>query len=94
MKLTKRNIDAARYEGDGSSRDVRWDAAMPGFGLRVYPSERKSFVLSYRNGGGRKRLIVLGAYGLDLTLDQARDKATRERGKLVDGGDPLAERQR
>ncbi len=93
-KLTKRYIDAARYEGDGSSRDVRWDAAMPGFGLRVYPSGRKSFVLSYRNGGGRKRLIVLGAYGLDFTLDQAHDKATRERGKLVDGADPLADRQR
>ncbi len=61
-KLTKRNIDSARYEGDGSSRDVRWDAAMPGFGLRVYPSGRKSFVLSYRNGAGRKRMIVLGAY--------------------------------
>ncbi len=88
-KLTKRYIDGVRYEGDGSSRDVRWDAAMPGFGLRVYPSGRKSFVLSYRSGGGRKRLIVLGAFGLDLTLDQARDKATKERAKLVDGGDPL-----
>ena len=89
-KLTKRYIDAARYEGDGSSRDVRWDDG--GFGLRIYPSRRKSFVLSYRNSAGRKRMIVLGAYGLDLTLDQARDKATKERAKLVDGADPLAER--
>ncbi len=92
-KLTKRYIDAARYQGDGNSRDVRWDDAMPGFGLRVYPSERKSFVLSYRTGAGRKRLIVLGGFGLDLTLDQARDKAIRERAKLVDGADPLADRQ-
>ena len=91
--LTKRYIDAARYEGDGSSRDVRWDGAMPGFGLRVYPSKRKSFVLSYRNNAGRKRMIVLGAYGLDLTLDQARDRAISERAKLVGGADPLAERQ-
>ncbi len=45
-KLTKRYIDGVRYEGDGSSRVVRWDDAMPGFGLRVYPSGRKSFVLS------------------------------------------------
>ncbi len=48
-KLTKRNIDDAHYEGDGGSRDVRWDTSMPGFGLRVYPSGRKSLVLSYRN---------------------------------------------
>ncbi len=61
-KLTKRYIDAARYEGDGSSRDVRWDGAMPGFGLRIYPSGRKSFVLSYRTSAARKRMIVLGAY--------------------------------
>ncbi len=32
-KLTKRYIDGIRYKGDGSSRDVRWDGAMPGFGL-------------------------------------------------------------
>ena len=27
MHLTKRYIDATQYEGDGASRDVRWDDA-------------------------------------------------------------------
>ena len=93
MKLTKRSIDSFQYQGDGQSRDVRWDDAMPGFGVRVYPSGRKAFVLSYRNGGGKKRLVVLGAYGRDLTLEQARERAIRQSGKVLDGADPVSERR-
>ena len=48
-KLTKRSIDAFRY---GGGWDVRWDYEIPGFGVRVYPSGKKSFVLSYRNARG------------------------------------------
>lgn len=94
MKITKRSIDAFKYQGDGQSRDVRWDAALPGFGVRIYPTNRKAFVLSYRDGGGRKRLLTLGTFGKDLTLDEARDRARRELGKVLDGKDPLAARRR
>jgi integrase len=94
MKLTKRAIDSFKYQGDGQSRDARWDAAMPGFGVRIYPSGRKAFVLSYRNGGGKKRLVVLGTYGRDLTLEQAREKAIKQSGKVLDGADPVKERRK
>ena len=94
MKLTKRTIDTFCYQGDRARRDVRWDDAMPGFGVRVYPTNRKAFVLSYRNGGGRKRLLTLGTYGKDLTLDEARDKARKELGKVLDGKDPMAQRRK
>lgn len=93
MKLTKRSIDTFKYEGDGTSRDVRWDDAMPGFGVRIYPSDRKAFVLSYRNGSGKKRLVVLGTYGRDLTLEQAREKAVKESGQVIDGIDPVTQRR-
>lgn len=92
MKLTKRAIDSFRYEGDGKSRDARWDEQIPGFGVRIYPSGRKVFILSYR-ASGRKRLLNLGPYGV-LTLDQARDKAKKNIGRVVDGIDPLLERNR
>ncbi len=46
LKLTKRAIDAFTYEGDGVRRDVRWDGALSGFGIRIYPRGRMSFVLS------------------------------------------------
>jgi integrase len=90
-KLTKKTIDAFRYEGDGKSRDVRWDAEVPGLGLRLYPSGRKAFVLSYRSSG-RKRLMTLGNFGV-LTLEQARDRARRHLVTVEDGQDPLEERR-
>ena len=87
MKLTKRSIDSFRYQGDGHSRDVRWDGTVRGLGLRIYPSGRKAFVLSYRVNG-RKRLFTVGTYGA-LTLDRARIKAQKLLGGLDDGSDPL-----
>ncbi len=89
-KLTKRSIDAFRY---GGGWDVRWDVDIPGFGVRIYPSGKKSFVLSYRNARGKKRLLVLGRYGADLTLDQARTKAIKDRGRIKEGADPVGERK-
>ena len=89
-KLTKRAIDAFRY---GGGWDVRWDEDVPGFGLRLYPSGKKAFVLSYR-ASGRKRLMVLGRYGADLTLDQARERAQKHLVQVRDGADPMEERRR
>ncbi|MEX2650015.1 MAG: tyrosine-type recombinase/integrase [Alphaproteobacteria bacterium] len=90
-KLTKQSIDAARYRGDGKGRDVRWDHVVRGLGVRVYPSGRKAFVLSYRTGA-RKRLMALGAYGV-LTLDEARTEAKKKFKLVLDGKDPLRERE-
>ncbi|MBF0383471.1 MAG: site-specific integrase [Magnetococcales bacterium] len=97
MKLTKTQIDRFEYQGKQSkggqySRDVRWDDVLPGFGVRILPTGKKSFVLSYRHAG-RKRLITLGKYGV-LTLEQARAKAKKELGAVLEGEDPLEERQK
>lgn len=62
-----------------------------GHPLRIYPNGKKSFVLSYRING-RKRLMVLGVYGA-LTLDDARNRARRHLVAIIDGQDPLAQRQ-
>ncbi len=89
-KLTKRLIDSFLYRGGW---DVRWDDDIPGFGVRLYPSGKLSFVLSYRNGRRKKRLLVLGRYGADLTLGQARARVIKERGRITEGADPAAERK-
>ena len=90
LKLTKRSIDSFTYRGGW---DVRWDDAVPGLGVRIYGSGKKAFVLSYRMQG-RKRLIVLGRYGADLTLAQARDKARKLRVDISEGRDPLEKKRR
>jgi integrase len=92
MALTKKRIDAARYEGDGKSWDVRPDGTIRGLSLRVYPSGAKSFILRYRHGG-RVRTVTLGRYGV-LTLDQARRKANRMLAELTEGLDPAEEKRR
>jgi len=92
MELKKKAIDRMRYKGDGKSRDVRWDDKLKGFGVRIFKSGAKSFVLSYRFKG-RKRLMNIGKYG-KWTLDKARKEA---KSLLVDvdkGKDPLQEKQK
>jgi integrase len=90
--LIKRQIDAAAYRGSGNSRCVLWDDTPRGLGLRVFPSGRKSFVLSYRLDG-RKRLMALGDYGV-LTLDEARRQARAELVALESGAaDPLVKKR-
>jgi integrase len=96
MGLTKRIIDAAKYRGADNSRDVRWDDDPVGLGLRIFPSGRKAFVLSYRNASGVKRLATLGDFGV-LTLDLARAKAKRLLVGVEDErepSDPVADRRR
>lgn len=95
VKLTTKAIKAFRYEGkrkvirgrETFSRDVRWDTDLPGFGARVYPSDKKAFVVAYRVKG-RSRLYALGAFG-KLTLDQARDEAREVFRQVRKGGDPV-----
>jgi hypothetical protein len=87
-KLTKSLIDRAIYEGDehGQEWDVRWDSAIPGFGLRIYPTGRKAFILRYR-ANGSKKLLTLGTYGV-LTVEQARNLARQRLGEVIGGEDP------
>lgn len=101
MKLTKTLIDRAVYQGTTRpgksgktiySRCVLWDSELRGFGLRVFPTGKKSFVLAYRVGR-RQRQMTLGAFGV-LTLPQARAKAQQVLAAVaIEGRDPLAERK-
>ncbi len=88
-KLTKRTIDAAGYERK-SGADYRWDTVTTGFGLRVYPSGKKSFVVNYRVRG-KQRFMTIGPYGV-LTLHQARSKAREILARARLGEDPSGKR--
>ena len=89
-RLTKAVVEATRPD---PARDVLvWDSRMPGFGLRVARGGAKSFVLQY-TVHGRDRRVTLGRYGYELTVDQARDMATKKKGQILDGRDPVRERK-
>ena len=56
MKLTKRAVDALK---PAKARFVAWDAEISGFGIRVSPTGRKSYVFRYRASGGRGGPTIL-----------------------------------
>jgi integrase len=64
---------------------------MPGFGVRVYPSGRRAFVISYRAGGGKKLMVIESCDR--MTLAAARKQAKKEFARLADGKDPLKEKE-
>jgi integrase len=93
VKLTKRAVDAIK---PAEARFVVWDTEISGFGLRVNPTGRKSYVFRYRASGGRSgrsREPVIGAHG-QLTPDQAREIARSWAALVAAGGDPAADRER
>jgi integrase len=68
-----------------------WDTSKPGFGVRVWPSGKKTYLLQYR-ADGKTRRFSCGVHGA-VTLEEARKKATVQQGKIATGADPSAERK-
>lgn len=89
-KLTKTLIDGLAFKGHGG-KEVCWDIFQQGFGVRVYPSGKKSFILQYRVNG-KQHLLTLGLYG-KITLDQAREIAKKRAGEVADNKSPLHARR-
>jgi hypothetical protein len=92
VKITKRIADSAEPR---QSRYILFDAEITGFGLRVYPSGKKSWVFEYRPGeGGRgvqKKRITIGSTS-DFTPEQARKMAEKLRARTKMGEDPQGEK--
>ena len=67
-----------------------WDSSAPGFGVRVSPAGRKSFIYLYRFEG-RPRRVTLGVYPR-MSLATARTRQAEARELLEEKGrDPGAE---
>ena len=87
-KLTKRLVDAA----EPREKDyVVWDDELPGFGLRVFTSGKRSYVLQYR-ALGRSRRYTIGLHGV-WTAEGARQEAKVQLGRVAQGDNPAEERQ-
>ena len=71
-KLTKKIVEKTQAN---NQRDVFiWDSTLPGFGLRVYPSGIRKYIVQYRIRDNRQRRAVIGPHGV-LTVENARDIA-------------------
>ncbi len=86
FELTDMTVATAKATAAG--RTEIWDAALPGFGLRVSKVGHKSWVLMYRVAG-RKRRLTLGTFPA-LPLAAARDAARLALLDVSRGNDPAA----
>ena len=86
-KLSKRTVDAA----EAKSKDyVIWDDDLAGFGLRVFTTGKRSYVLQYR-ALGRSRRYTIGPHGV-WTPETARKEALIQLARVAKGENPAEER--
>ncbi len=91
-KLTKKTINALKPR---DKEYVVWDSEIRGFGARVRPSGKISYVFKYRVGGGRTgtpRKPTIGVHGT-ITPAMARKIASDWAGEVAQGGDPGGQRK-
>ena len=82
--LSKRVLDRLSVNGKDA---IFWDRDLAGFGIRVYPSGKKVFVVQTRAFGRSKR-VTLGRYP-ELTPEAARKNATAVIARIKKGEPPV-----
>jgi Arm DNA-binding domain/Phage integrase, N-terminal SAM-like domain len=86
-RISKRTVDAFACP-PGKDRLFLWDDALAGFGVAVFPSGKKTYVIQFRRAG-RSRRSNVGDHGR-LTPDEARSAARKLLGSVESGVDPVA----
>ena len=82
MNISKRTVDGLVPRG---KRYFVWDETLKGFGVRVEPSGRKTYLCRFRVQGGRRQYLI--GTSTTLTADQARVEARRVLSAAVLGTD-------
>ena len=78
-KITKRTVDALEPR---DREHVLWDGEIKGFGVRVRPSGRKTYIVKYRDRG-RAVKVTIGPHGA-ISPAAARARAARDRHRRQD----------
>ena len=85
-RISKRMVDGLSAGGKSA---VYWDRDLPGFGIRVYPSGRKTYVVQSRGPNGSRR-VTIGRHG-KVSAEQARKEAAAIIDRIKVGESPLPE---
>ena len=83
--LNKRMVDGLSVDGKDA---VFWDRDLPGFGVRVYPSGAKVFVVQ-TYAFGRSKRVTLGRHGPKYFVDHAREDAKGVIARIKAGESPV-----
>jgi integrase len=90
IKLTQPAVE--RLKPPRSGRVEYWDSQLPGFGLRISATGRKSWVVMYRVGGKLVR-ETLGSLAVTPKVSDARELARASLSKAQAGTNPIEERR-
>lgn len=82
-RISKRTVDSLSVEGKDA---VFWDSELQGFGVRVYPSGSKVYIVQTRSAG-RSRRFTLGRHGV-ISADEARHMAAHTIARVKQGEEP------
>ena len=80
--ISRRTVEALPV---GEREVVFWDHELSGFGVRVYPSGTKVYLVQTRSGG-KSRRVTIGRHGV-LSAEQARRKAAQVIASIKSGGE-------
>ena len=80
--LSTRVVDALTVEKD----TIFWDSLLPGFGVRVYPSGSKVYIVQSRGPHGTRRVTV-GRHGV-LSAGEARRRGASTLARIMAGEEP------
>ena len=90
-KLRRTTISRSTVEKLEADRDtVFWDSELLGFGVRVYPTGRKVYVVQTRTGGESGKRVTVGRHGV-ITPEEARRRAALIVSRIKAGEDPIPE---
>ena len=90
-KLTRTTISRRTVEALKADRDtVFWDSELLGFGVRVYPTGRKVYVVQTRAGGKDGKRVTVGRHGV-ITAEEARRRAALIVARIKAGEEPVPE---
>ena len=92
MKINATEIKKIQPPEEDQGYALYWDDELRGFGIRVTPTGKVSFIAQTRVNGKNQR-ITIGRYG-NLAADEARKKARIKLGEMASGIDQVAEKRR
>ena len=84
--ISRRTVEGLKVEKD----TVFWDSELSGFGVRVYPSGSKYYVVQTRAGGKAAKRMTVGRHGV-LTAEEARRRAALIVSRIKAGEEPVPE---
>ncbi len=86
-KISHRTVEALTVEKD----TVFWDSELSGFGVRVYPTGSKFYIVQTRPRGRPGKRVTIGRHGV-ITPAEARRRAALVIARIKSGEEPFPER--